>query len=109
MQDELFCKFNVSNDNKLVVQGDLSGQNFLNLFSISEFNSPELIWNDNTRAELLEVLQAQVDTLIAEEISAKAEQLDVLISDKSRSRQVSLDTNEAADVSASQLANVTTI
>lgn len=77
MQEELRVEFTVNNENKLVTRGEISPYNFLNLFSASEFNSPELIWNDQTRQELLAVLQEQVDTLIAEEIATKADQMDV--------------------------------
>ena len=56
MRDELMCEFTVNNENKLVTRGEVSSANFLNLFSVAEFNSPELIWNTQTRAELLGVL-----------------------------------------------------
>ena len=57
MRDELMCEFTVNNENKLVTRGEVSSANFLSLFSVAEFNSPELIWNTQTRGELLGVLQ----------------------------------------------------
>ena len=45
MQEELRVEFTVNNENKLVTRGEISPYNFLNLFSVAEFNSPELIWN----------------------------------------------------------------
>lgn len=56
MQEELLIKFTVDNGNKMDISGKVSGQAFLNLFSVAEFNSPELIWNNETRTELLDVL-----------------------------------------------------
>ena len=57
MQEELLCRFTVDNGNKMDVAGKISGQSFLKLFSIEEFNSPELIWNYKTRNELHKVLR----------------------------------------------------
>jgi len=71
MQEELTCEFTVNNENKLVPRGEISGENFLKLFSVSEYYSPELIWNAKTRSELLDVLQRQIDSLIAEDMTTR--------------------------------------
>lgn len=56
MQEELICEFTVNNENKLVPRSEISGENFLKLFSIADYSAPELIWNTRTRSELLDGL-----------------------------------------------------
>lgn len=85
MQEELVCEFTVSNENKLVPRSEISGENFLRLFSIADYSAPELIWNTKTRSELLDGLQRQVYSLIAEDITLK----ETLASTQSRIRNKS--------------------
>ena len=54
-----------------MAQGEISSQPFLSLFSMESYNSHELIWNSITRKELLDILQLQIDHLIAEEVILK--------------------------------------
>jgi hypothetical protein len=56
MRDELLIDFTVSNENKFRPFKE-KNKGFLQIFSVQKFYSPELIWNDDTRSELLEVLQ----------------------------------------------------
>ena len=47
-----------------VAGGKISAQSFLKLFSDAKFESPELIWNSETREELHDVLSKQIIALI---------------------------------------------
>ena len=55
MQEELQMEYMVTNENILKpVKEKYKG--FLMLFSINKLSTPELIWNNDTRSELLNIL-----------------------------------------------------
>jgi hypothetical protein len=55
MQEKLITDFTVNNENMLefAVSGN---KDFFRLFSTQQLFSPELVWNDETRREMLEKL-----------------------------------------------------
>ena len=52
MQEKLITDFTVNNENKLEFAVS-SGKDFFRLFSTQQLFSPELVWNDETRREML--------------------------------------------------------
>ena len=62
--DKLLIQFVITRDLKLEFAIDASQKNdFLNLFSSKQLQSPELVWNDETRAELQERLSSQIQAM----------------------------------------------
>ena len=65
MQEKLTLNCQVSNDNKLRPDSEPGREKeFLSLFSVDKFSSPELIWNEQTRTELLKVLHHQINSFL---------------------------------------------
>jgi len=54
MQAKLLTNFTVNNENKLEFTSANQCKDFYKLFSTKQINAPELVWNDETRAEMLE-------------------------------------------------------
>ena len=66
MQDKLTSEFTVSNGNKLDFPyfKDRESKEFFKLFSTLSCYSPELVWNNETRQEMLASLHEQLQILV---------------------------------------------
>ena len=65
MQEKLITDFTVNNENKLEFSASQSGKDFFRLFSTQQLFSPELVWNDETRREMLAKLQLQLKSMLS--------------------------------------------
>lgn len=66
MQEKLITDFTVNNENKLEFSQSQSGKDFFRLFSTQQLFSPELVWNDETRREMLAKLQLQLKSMLSD-------------------------------------------
>ena len=55
MKDELRIEYSVTNENMIKPNSE-KNRGFLQLFSVNKLYTPQLIWNDETRNELLNIL-----------------------------------------------------
>ena len=60
--EKLFVKFVITRDLKLETQ-EPGNNEFLRLFSTQSLQSPELVWNEETRSEMYDKLNSQIKAM----------------------------------------------